>query len=180
MLHYFDPCSFIVSFENRHCLSPFSSVQLLSHVRLFATPWTAARQAPLSMGFSWQEHWSGLPFPSPGDLPNPGIEPRAPTLQVDSWPSSSREALLQSWWLSSIHCGSVKYNPCAAPDKSRAYLSCTWKCVLCGHSHHVLQLPPQTCATTSPLLVSRSPDVLDSMHKWGQTVLISLRLMHFS
>ena len=46
-----------------------------SHVQLFATPWTVAHQAPLSMGFSRQEYWSGLPFPSPGDLPNPGIEP---------------------------------------------------------------------------------------------------------
>ena len=49
-----------------------------------ATPWTVARQALLSMGFSRQECWSGLSFPSPGDLPNPGIEPRSPTLQADS------------------------------------------------------------------------------------------------
>ena len=47
-------------------------------------PWTVAHQAPLSMGFSRQEYWSGLPFPSPGDLPNPGIEPRSPTLQADA------------------------------------------------------------------------------------------------
>ena len=47
----------------------------LSHVRLFATPWTLAHQAPPSMGFSRQEYWSGLPFSSPGDLPDPGIEP---------------------------------------------------------------------------------------------------------
>ena len=46
----------------------------LSRVRLFATPWTVPRQAPLSMGFSRQEYWTGLPFPSPGHLPNPGIE----------------------------------------------------------------------------------------------------------
>ena len=46
----------------------------LSHVQLFAAPWTAARQAPLPMGFPHEEYWSGLPFPSPGDLPNPGIE----------------------------------------------------------------------------------------------------------
>ena len=46
-----------------------------SHVRLFPTPWTAARQAPLSMEFSRQEYWSRLPFPSPGDLPKPGIKP---------------------------------------------------------------------------------------------------------
>ena len=50
-------------------------VKLLSRVRLFATPWTVAYQAPPFMGFSRQECWSGLPFPSPGDLPNPGIEP---------------------------------------------------------------------------------------------------------
>ena len=49
-----------------------------------ATPWTVAHQAPLSMEFSMQEYWSGLPFPSPGDLPNPGIEPRSPALQADS------------------------------------------------------------------------------------------------
>ena len=49
-----------------------------------ATPWTVAPQAPLSMGFSRQEYWSGLPCPPPGDLPNPGIEPRSPTLQADS------------------------------------------------------------------------------------------------
>ena len=50
-----------------------------SHVQLFATPWTVACQAPLSMGFSRQEYWSGLPFPSLGDLPNPGIEPTSLT-----------------------------------------------------------------------------------------------------
>ena len=52
----------------------------------FVTPWTVARQVPLSMGFSRQEDWSGLPFPSPGDLPSPGIEPVSPTLQTDSLP----------------------------------------------------------------------------------------------
>ena len=59
----------------------------LSHVRPFATPWTVAHQAPHSMEFSRQEYWSGLPFPSPGDLPNPGIEPGSPTLQADTLPS---------------------------------------------------------------------------------------------
>ena len=62
-------------------------VKSLSHVRLFATPWTVAYQAPLSMGFSRQECWSGLPFPSPGDLPDPGIEPGSPALQADALPS---------------------------------------------------------------------------------------------
>ena len=55
-------------------------VKSLSRVRLFVTLWTVAYQAPPSMGFSRQEYWSGLPFPSPGDLPNPGIKPRSPTL----------------------------------------------------------------------------------------------------
>ena len=59
-------------------------VKLLSPVQLFATPWTVAHQASPSMGFSRQESWSGLPFPSPGDLPNPGIEPRSPMLQADA------------------------------------------------------------------------------------------------
>ena len=60
---------------------------MLSHfsrVRLFKTPWTVAQQAPLFMGFSRQEYWSGLPFPSPGDLPDPGIKPRSPALQADA------------------------------------------------------------------------------------------------
>ena len=48
--------------------------QALNRVQLFATPWTAAHQTPLSMGFPRQEYWSGLPFPTPGDLPDPGIE----------------------------------------------------------------------------------------------------------
>ena len=69
-------------------------------VRLFATPWTVARQAPLSIEFSRQEYWSGLPFPSPGDLPglpfpspgdlpDPGVKPPSPALHVDSLPSES-------------------------------------------------------------------------------------------
>ena len=58
-----------------------------SCVQLFATPWTVHYQIPLSMEFSRQEYWSGLPFPSPGDLPNPGIEPKSPALQADTLPS---------------------------------------------------------------------------------------------
>ena len=52
-------------------------VKSLSHVRLFVTPWTVAYHAPLSVGFSRQDYWSGLPFPSPEDLPDPGIEPKS-------------------------------------------------------------------------------------------------------
>jgi len=61
-----------------------SEVKSLSRVWLLATPWTVAYQASLSMGFSGQEYWNGLPFPSPGDLPHPGIEPRSPTLEADT------------------------------------------------------------------------------------------------
>ena len=66
------------------CHEVKSEVKLLSRVRLFATPWTVAHQAPPSMGFSRQEYWSGLPFPSPGDIPDPGIEPRSPALEADT------------------------------------------------------------------------------------------------
>ena len=59
-------------------------VKSLSHVRLFVTPWTVAYQAAPSMGFSRQGYWSGLPFPSPGNLPDPGIEPGSPTLQAEA------------------------------------------------------------------------------------------------
>ena len=62
----------------------YSIVKSLSRVRLFATPWTVAYQASLSMEFSRQEYWSGFPFPSPWDLPNPGIKPGSPALEADA------------------------------------------------------------------------------------------------
>ena len=79
-------------------------VKSLNRVQLFVTPWTVAHQAPLSVGSSRQEYWSGLPFPSPGDLPDPGIEPRSPALQADALTSeppgklSTKELLL-------LNCG---------------------------------------------------------------------------
>ena len=73
----------------------FTSVQLLSRVRLFVAPWTAAHQAPPSMGFSRQEYWSGLPFPSPGDLPDPGIEPQSPASQADALPSEPPQSVIE-------------------------------------------------------------------------------------
>ena len=71
------------------CWSPWGCklsewVKSLSCVQLFVALWTVAHQAPPSIGFSRQENWSGLPFPSPGDLPNPRIEPRSPALQADA------------------------------------------------------------------------------------------------
>ena len=70
-----------------------------SRVRLFVTPWTIAHQAPLSMGFSRQEYWNGLPCPPPGNLPNPGIEPMSPgvpVIQVES-------LLLSHWGIHQVH-----------------------------------------------------------------------------
>ena len=81
-----------------------SKVKSLSRVQLFLTPWTVAYQAPLSMGFSRREYWSGLPFPSPGDLPNPGVEPGSPALQADALPSEPLVlSFLYSPNLTSIH-----------------------------------------------------------------------------
>ena len=83
-----------------------------SRVWLFATPWTVAHQAPLSMGLSWQEYWSGLPFPPPGDLPGPGIEPMALHWQADSFITSTpweaatdthSDSLIMSSRLRSLH-----------------------------------------------------------------------------
>ena len=72
-------------------------VKLLSRVRLFATPWTMAYQAPRSMEFSRQEYWSGLPFPLPGDLPNLGAEPRSPSFQEDALPSEPPLLASRGW-----------------------------------------------------------------------------------
>ena len=79
----------------------------------FATPWTVAHQALLDMGFSRQVYWSRLPCPPPGDLPNPGIEPRSPALQTNSLPSEPQ--------------GKPK-NPCSRGTsqlRNRTWVSCT-------------------------------------------------------
>ena len=76
----------------------------LSHIRFFANLWTAAYQAPLSMGFFRQEYRSGLPFPSPGDLPDPGIKPGSPALQADASPLSHQGSQLR---VSSVQSSSV-------------------------------------------------------------------------
>ena len=77
-----------------------------SRVRLFVTPWTVAYQAPLSVGFSRQEYWSGSPFPSPGDLSDPGIEPRSLALQADTLSSEPPEKpgyLYIGWHLKALN-----------------------------------------------------------------------------
>ena len=73
--------------------------QLLSRVRLFVTPGTVACQAPLSMGSSMQEYWSGIPFPSPGDLPYPGIEPGSPALTGRFFTTGATRENPESRWL---------------------------------------------------------------------------------
>ena len=78
--------------------------KLLACVRLFGT---VAHQAPLSLEFSRQEDWSGLPFPAPGDLPNPGIESRTPTFQADSLPSEKVGKPLSFISVCFIYCGAV-------------------------------------------------------------------------
>ena len=70
-------------------------VKSLSRIRLFVIPWTVVYQTSLSMGFSRQEYQSGLPFHSPGDLPDPGIKPRSPALQADALPSESPRKLIK-------------------------------------------------------------------------------------
>ena len=86
-------------------------VKLPGRVQLFATPWTVACQAPPSMGFSRQEYWSGLPFPYPGGLPDPGIESRSPTFQADALtsesvgqPKSSFLRVLNPYWSCLFAC----------------------------------------------------------------------------
>ena len=75
----------ILKVEENLCV--YVCISRFSHVPFFATPWTVACQAPLSMRFPRQEYWSGLPFSSPGDLPDPGIEPSSHAMQADSLPS---------------------------------------------------------------------------------------------
>ena len=88
--HNTNRASFSISLKKKHshkadyACAVKVKVKSLSRVRLFVIPWTVAYQTPLSMGFSRQEYWSGLPFPSPGDLPDPGIEPGFPALEADA------------------------------------------------------------------------------------------------
>ena len=106
----------------------------LSRVQLFATPWTLAYQTPQSMEFSRQEYWSGLPFPSPGDLPNPGIEPRSPALQADALlseppgkPDSSLGGL-KSWVksVSPVFTFQGRFKACASSEHHVAQMMTYW------------------------------------------------------
>ena len=87
-------------------------VKSLSHVRLFVIPWTVVYQVSLSMGFSRQEYWSGLPFPSPVDLPDPGIEPRSPALQADALPSEPPGNITYNPEVLCKFCGHLVFGEC--------------------------------------------------------------------
>ena len=99
-------------------------VKSLSRVRLFVTQWTVAHKAPPSVEFSRQEYWSGLPFPSAGHLPNPGIEPGSPTLQADTLPSEPKNIPLWSTQKIKLNIqGRVKLTYCTSQDTT--FQGCT-------------------------------------------------------
>jgi len=91
-----------IEWEKIFAIHNWVKVKLLSRVRLFATLWTVAYQAFPSMGFSRQEYWSGLPFPSPGNLPDPRIEPRSPALETHAL-TSEPPGKPHNWVISRIH-----------------------------------------------------------------------------
>ena len=103
-------CNSICHSKNWKCMKyPAVCVHVVSRVRLFATPWTVAYQAPLSMGFSRQEYWTGLPFPSPGDVPDPGIKPESLHLlywQVNSLPLHHLRSFIHQY-STGLNCVSV-------------------------------------------------------------------------
>ena len=120
----------------------------LSCVRLFVTPWTVAHQAPLSMGFSRQEYWSGLPFPIPGDLPDPRIEPMSRLLhwQADSspltpWTSARVRYCLHALALKRPHSlreflkSCLFFSPSRGPVKSGCQHICASPWGAFGHSN---------------------------------------------
>ena len=97
-----------------HIFKHESEMKSLSHVQLFVTPWTVAYQAPPFMGFSRQGYWSGLPFPSPGDLPDPGFEPRSPALRAGTYTqtwciSKFKNYLIKKWRNSSFFSNRWSY-----------------------------------------------------------------------
>ena len=122
------------------CMCVWARAQPRSHVWLFATPWTVASQAPLSMGFSRQESWSGVPFPIPGDLPNPGIEPTSPAfsaLAADSsplccmafckrilWEHLESQLLHPMCWLPYVHCQAMRCKDRTFGSYSKLLTSC--------------------------------------------------------
>ena len=104
---------------------------VLSHVRRFPTPRTIARQAPLSMGFSRQEYWSRLPFPPPGNLPDPGIEPASPALAGIFFPTAPpgkpHKCLLRKWSGAALARGLPSVSPHLAQGAPGASGATSWR-----------------------------------------------------
>ena len=112
--------------------------QLPSCVQLFATPWILAHQAPLSMGFSRQEYWSGQPVPSPGELPDSGIEPGSAALQADSLPAEAQGKPKNTG------VGSLSLLQWIFPTQEM-------NCVYMHFTHNLTKSCPQTCAISQIL-----------------------------
>ena len=135
-------------------------VNSLSRVRLFATPWTVAYQAPLSMGFSRQECWSGLPFPSPGGLPNTGIKSGSLSLQADTLPSELGPLLIAALMTWNSDC--VDHNKLWKILKERGitdHLSCLLRNLYAGQEatvrtgHGTTDVVPNRKRSTSRLYI---------------------------
>ena len=121
---------FLPSYNVGLVCNSMSHAHTLSCVRLFATPWTTAHQVPLSMEFSRQEYWSGLPFPTPGDLPDPRIEPIS---CADSLPLASLgegRVFTPVFWLGESH---GLYSPCHRKELDMTFMSLhfTWEFPTC-------------------------------------------------
>ena len=109
---------------------------MLSHAWLFATPRTVACQVPLSMGFSRPEYWSGLPFPPPGDLPDPGIKPVSPALQADSLPLSHQGSIF------SFYRKDHQRHSCHIFIKDKFFWSWMWKWFVQGTVIYMSRFSP--------------------------------------
>ena len=133
----------------------------LSHVQPFATPWTVAHQAPPSMGFSRQEYWSGLPFPSPGDLPDPGIEQVSPTLQTDSLPTEPTGNPLQRIFRTNFLYDGLVGSPCSPRDSQESSSTPSSKALILQHSvFFIVQLShPYMTARKTVALTRQSGNV---------------------
>ena len=129
---------------------PFPS--LIVCIWLFATPWTVARQAPLSMGFSRQEYWSGLPFPSPGDLPDPGIEPTSPALAggfFTVWATREPEP-----WLAAILISNCLNQHIGTQGRSRRLESIPYKQKIGNTERFLFPGAPQgSCSVSFPAVL---------------------------
>ena len=156
---FYTESSFATAVECMCVLSGFSRVWL------FAIPWTIARQAPLSMGFSRQEYWSGLPCPPPGDLLDPGIKPGSPALQADSLPLSHLGSPLT---VESVQFSSVVSNSVWPHGLQHARLPCTLptsrarsnSCPVVGNKGRLLPLKEKQSMTpqrSTPKKQERSP-----------------------